>query len=183
MFSDTDLTVMTERVDAASITWDSTSRQWILSHGIHRWFEGEKEKLETFTEQPAGNLNFRPDDLRKKQEKPDEMDYYTLQEFIAGQQRAGQDVARWMIAFYSKISFPFASVIVVLFGVPFSSLKRRGGVGVQLGISMLICFIYLIVMKVSQVFGYNGDINPAPHCMDRNVLRPWSIRGHHPRRK
>jgi lipopolysaccharide export system permease protein len=90
--------------------------------------------------------------------------------FIEDQQRAGQDVARWQVDFYSKVSFPFASVIVVLFGVPFSSIRRRGGVGVQLGISLLICFIYLIFMKVSQVFGYNGDINPLLTAWLANIF-------------
>ena len=83
---------------------------------------------------------------------------------------AVQDVARWQVDYYSKISFPFASVIVVLFGVPFSSIKRRGGVGVQLGISLLICFIYLIIMKVSQVFGYNGDMNPLLTAWLANII-------------
>ena len=159
-FDPDDLTQMIRRIDASSMMWDSTARLWILQGGIERAFENGVEKIRTFDTQPAGRLNFDPEELRKKQEKPDEMDYYTLKEFIEDQQRAGQDVAHWQVDFYSKISFPFASVIVVLFGVPFSSIKRRGGTGVQLGISLLICFLYLIFMKVSQVFGYNGDINP-----------------------
>lgn len=169
-YDDTNLTAIAERVDAISITWDSTSRQWISRNGIRRTFEDGKERLERFTVQPVGRLTFKPDELRKKQEKPDEMDFYTLEEFIRNQQGAGQDVARWQVAFYSKISFPFASVIVVLFGVPFSSVKRRGGPGVQLGISLLICFVYLIVMKVSQVFGYNGDIHPLLTAWMANIF-------------
>jgi lipopolysaccharide export system permease protein len=43
-------------------------------------------------------------------------------------------------------------------------------VGVQLGISLLICFVYLIFMKVSQVFGYNGDINPLLTAWSANLL-------------
>ena len=98
------------------------------------------------------------------------MDYYTLRDFIESQKRAGQDIARWEVNFHSKISFPFATVIVVLFGVPFSSIRRRGGVGVQLGISLLVSFVYLIVMKISQVFGYNGDINPLLTAWSANLL-------------
>jgi lipopolysaccharide export system permease protein len=169
-FGEPNLTTIVVRVDAVSISWDSTSRQWILNSGIRRWFEDGKERLESFKTQPAGRLNFMPDDLRKKQEKPDEMESYALAEFIQNQQRAGQDVARWLVAFYSKISFPFASVIVILFGVPFSSIKRRGGAGIQLGISLLICFIYLIVMKVSQVFGYNGDVDPLLTAWAANIM-------------
>jgi lipopolysaccharide export system permease protein len=169
-FSDTDRTVLVGRVDAMSMVWDTTARAWVLKQGTRRWFRDGRERIEEFLTTPAGRLHFNPDDLRKKQEKPDEMDYYTMKYFIEGQQRAGQDVARWQVDFYSKVSFPFASLIVVLFGVPFSSIRRRGGVGVQLGISLLICFIYLIFMKVSQVFGYNGDINPLLTAWLANIF-------------
>jgi lipopolysaccharide export system permease protein len=169
-FSDTNRTVLVGRVDAISMVWDTTARSWVLMQGTRRWFGQGKERLEEFSTSPAGRLHFDPDDLRKKQEKPDEMDYYTMKYFIESQQRAGQDVAHWQVDFYSKVSFPFASVIVVLFGVPFSSIRRRGGVGVQLGTSLLICFIYLIFMKVSQVFGYNGDINPLLTAWTANII-------------
>jgi lipopolysaccharide export system permease protein len=169
-FSDIDRTVLVGRVDAISMAWDTTARSWVLIQGTRRSFRDGKEQLEEFSTLPAGRLHFNPDDLRKKQEKPDEMDYYTMKYFIEDQKRAGQDVAKWQVDFYSKISFPFASVIVVLFGVPFSSIRRRGGVGVQLGISLLICFIYLIFMKVSQVFGYNGDINPLLTAWLANIF-------------
>jgi lipopolysaccharide export system permease protein len=168
-FDPRDPTRMVARVDAVTMSWDTTSHSWTLNSGTRRWFDGG-ERMSRFIREPAGDLHFDPDDLRKKQEQPDEMDYYTLKEFIANQQNAGQDVSRWLVDFYSKISFPFASVIVVLFGVPFASQKRRGGVGVQLGISLLICFVYLIFMKVSQVFGYNGDIPPLLTAWAANIL-------------
>ncbi|MCC6396790.1 MAG: LptF/LptG family permease [Bacteroidetes bacterium] len=169
-FSIMDPTTMVERVDAVTMVWDSASHQWMLNNGTRRWFANGRERIDEFAVQPAGTLHFNPEDLRKKQQKPDEMSYYDLKEFIGNQQRAGQDVARWQVDFYSKISFPFASVIVVLFGVPFSSIRRRGGVSVQLGVSLLICFVYLIFMKVSQVFGYNGDVNPLLTAWSANIL-------------
>lgn len=169
-FSVADPTIMIDRMDATSMIWDSTEHRWYLQNGTRRWFAEGKERIESFDRQPAGVLHFAPDDLRKKQEKPDEMEYYDLQQFIKNQQRAGQDVSRWLVDFYSKTSFPFASVIVVLFGIPFASIKRRGGVGVQLGVSLLICFIYLIFMKVGQVFGYNGDISPLWTAWSANII-------------
>lgn len=169
-FDAADLTHMIERTDAASMAWDSAGHRWILSNVTRRMFSDDKETLERFPLLPAGPLHFNPDDLRKKQEKPDEMSYGSLWKFIEDQRRAGQDVSQWMVDYYGKISYPFAAVIVVLFGVPFASVRRRGGTGVQLGISLLICFIYLIVMKVSQVFGYNGDVNPLLTAWAANLL-------------
>jgi lipopolysaccharide export system permease protein len=169
-FDPDDRTALVERVDAVTMSWLDSTRSWLLHNGSRRWFENGSERLERFVMQPAGRLNFEPEDLRKKQEKPDEMDYYTLKEFIQDQERAGQDTSRWRVDFYSKISFPFASVIVVLFGVPFSSVRRRGGVGIQLGISLLVSFTYLIFMKISQVFGYNGDIPPLMTAWTANII-------------
>jgi lipopolysaccharide export system permease protein len=160
MFDALDPTRMVGRIDATRMAWDSTQHHWTLLDGSRRFFSREGERLEAVQTLPMPDLHFDPETLRKKQEKPDEMDYQTLHQFIEDQKRAGQEVSRWEVDFYSKISFPFASLIVVLFGVPFASVKRRGGMGMQLGISLLVCFLYLILMKVSQVFGYNGDLPP-----------------------
>lgn len=169
-FDVADRTVLVNRVDATTMVWDSTQQHWVLQNGTRRWFDNGRERMETFASQAAGPLHFDPEDLRKKQEKPDEMSYYDLKEFIRNQRRAGQEVSRWLVDYYSKISFPFASVIVVLFGVPFASIRRRGGIGVQLGVSLLICFVYLIFMKVSEVFGYNGDIPPLLTAWSANMI-------------
>jgi lipopolysaccharide export system permease protein len=169
-FDVADHTVLLTRVDAMTMVWDTSQHQWSLQNGTRRWFSGGRERMESFASQSAGILHFDPEDLRKKQEKPDEMSYYDLKAFIQNQQRAGQEVSRWLVDFYSKISYPFATVIVVLFGVPFASIRRRGGIGVQLGVSLLICFVYLIFMKVSDVFGYNGDIPPLLTAWSANIL-------------
>ena len=98
------------------------------------------------------------------------MDYNDLKQFIMNQQRGGQEVARWLVDFYGKIAFPFASVIVVIFGIPFSSVKRRSGLGVEFGIALAVCFIYMIFLKVSQAFGYNGDLDPLLTAWLANII-------------
>ena len=135
-----------------------------------RAFNQRKEKMITADRLTIDTLHFLPADIVKKEENPDEMDYFELQRFIERQQRTATDVARLQVDFYSKVSFPFASFIVVLFGVPFSFGKRRGGLAVQFGISVAICFIYLIFMKTSQVFGYNGDLQPLLTAWLANLI-------------
>ena len=166
--SDTNLTALHRRYDARQMEWgrtatsvgDSLREGWILRTGTIREFEGESQRLSTFERLPLGTLSITPVDIEKKQRKPDEMNYPELRQFIQHQQRAGQDVSRWMVDLHSKIAFPFASVIVVLFGVPFASIKRRGGVAIDFGVCVAVTFTYLGFMKTSQVFGYNGDLSP-----------------------
>ena len=158
------------RYDAAEMRWDPQSNTWTLLNGTERSFRAEREEMRQFTSVHIGTLNFSPEDIRKKQQKPEEMDYHELQQFIESQKRAGHDVARWLIEHYQKIAFPMASVIVVLFGVPISSIKRRSGLGVQFAIGLLVCFLYIVFLKTSQAFGYNGDLDPLLTAWLANII-------------
>jgi lipopolysaccharide export system permease protein len=169
-FDPADPSVMTARYDAFEMRWDDSARAWTLLGGTVRTFAGGRETQSAFREKRLAAVNFSPDDIRKKQQKPDEMDYNDLGAFIDHQQRAGQDVARWLVDYYGKIAFPFANFIVVIFGIPFAAVKRRSGVGVEFGIALAICFLYMIFLKVSQAFGYNGDMDPLLTAWLANLI-------------
>lgn len=176
--ADTNLTVLHRRYDARQMEWgrllnsakDTLAEGWVLIKGAMREFNGESQQLTTFERLPLGRLSITPTDIEEKQRKPDEMDYVELREFIGNQARAGQDISRWMVDFHNKIAFPFASVIVVLFGVPFASIRRRGGLAIDFGVCVAVTFIYLGFMKTSQVFGYNGDLNPLLTAWLANII-------------
>jgi len=177
-FADSDMTVMVRRYDAPRMKWFGPASTpsgvsipgWTLLDGAMRDFNGSTQHLSFFDTLPMGKLSLTPSDIEKKQRKPDEMDYGELKEFIKNQEQAGQDVSRWLVDFHSKISFPFASVIMVLFGVPFASARPRSGVALGFGICTAVTFIYLAFMKVSQVIGYNGDVNPLLTAWIANLI-------------
>ena len=174
-FADSNLTVMTRRYDAQQMQWaslgsDSVEVGWILLNGSERTFDVGGQRMLNFAHLPVGRLTLTPADIEEKQRKPDEMDYQELRAFINAQELAGQDVSRWLVDYHSKVAFPFASLVVVLFGVPFSSNKRRSGMAIEFGISVAVTFIYLGFMKTSQVFGYNGDLNPLLTAWLANII-------------
>jgi len=177
-FADTNLTVLTRRFDADQMLWttitDSASGKssdgWVLVSGTERAIEGERDTVSYFDRLPIGRLSITPDEIAKKQRKPDEMNYPELNEFIENQRRAGQDVARWMVEYNAKVAFPFASVVVTLFGVTFGSVRRRSGVAVEFGICVAMTFLYMGFMKTSQVFGYNGDLHPLLTAWLANLI-------------
>lgn len=169
-FDPDDITKLVARFDAQQMQWDTTTQSWTLMNCIVRRFGQSSEHLQTFATLNIGPLNFSPEDIRKKQEKPEEMDYTDLKNFVENQQRAGHDVSRWLVDLYGKISFPFASVIVVMFGIPFSSIKRRSGPGVEVGIAIAVCFLYMALLQIGQAFGYNGDLHPILTAWLANIV-------------
>ncbi len=159
------LTQLLKRVDAEEMKWDGG--KWVMYNAAERDFTDSVEVLTNYAEIPVGEitglnkLNLVPHQITRRQLKPDEMNYGELEEFIVSLKKGGQDTDRQMVDFYSKISFSFASLIIVIFGISISTgTKRRRGLALQFGISILVSFIYLGFIKISQSFGYNGDLDP-----------------------
>lgn len=161
-----DMTILRHRYDALSMQWlqpqgaSVEKGSWVLLSGSTRSFIDTMQTLTRFDSLKIGKLTLTPADIEKKQRTPDEMNYTELKEFIENQKLAGQDVARWLVEYHFKLAFPFASIIMILFAVPFASSRPRTGAALGMGIALAVAFLYLIFMKASQVFGYNGDLNP-----------------------
>lgn len=169
-FSDSSLISIVQRWDGLQFSWDSVSSTWSMGIGRQRIMSASGEKVIPFGTYIFRDLTFTPKDIVKKVERPEEMNYTELGEFIERQLSSGNDTARWMVDYHNKVAFPFASVIVVLFGIPFSFGKRKGGIAVQVGISAAVVFIYMVFMKISNVFGYNGDLNPLLTAWLANII-------------
>ncbi len=169
-FDPEDVTEMVSRIEAARMSFDTTSSSWILTKGIQRRFIGKGEIAERFDTLKIDYLNFEPEDVVKKQMKPEEMTLTELRHFANEQLEAGNDPTRILIEYHSRIAFAFASFVVVLFGLPLSANKRRGGLALQFGINILITFVYLVFMQISQAFGKNGVLNPILTAWLANIF-------------
>jgi lipopolysaccharide export system permease protein len=176
-FNKDDLTRMVSRIDAQNMVYDSTAKIWTAQNGVKRIFSpvsfasvGGNQKDEYFTRLRLNYLNFSPNDLFFKQQKPEEMNLGELKTLIRSQEKAGNDPTAVLIEYHTRFSFPAASLIVVLFGLPISANKRKGGLAVQVGINILVTFIYLVFMKVSQAFGKNGAMDPILTAWFANII-------------
>ena len=169
-FDKNDLTKMISRIDAANMTYDTVSKVWNASNGIERTFENTGQTAKYFTTLKITNLNFTPAELLTKQIKPEEMNLTELNNFIETQKRSGNDPTGTLIEYYSRFSFPMASLVVVLFGLPISANKRRGGLAVQVGVNILVTFIYLVFMQISLAFGKNGALSPMLTAWASNLI-------------
>jgi lipopolysaccharide export system permease protein len=177
VFAKDTLTEITSKVDIVSMKWDYDKKDWHINTAYIREFAGpDKESLQIkndvnlSTLKGLDNINLSPDILEKKQLKPEELVLSEFKEFIDNLEASGQDVSRQKVDYYSIISFPFANIITIIFGVSVSSNRRKGGAALHFGISLIVSFIYLGFVKISQVFGYNGDLNPVFTAWLANIV-------------
>lgn len=159
-YDPTDITKMVGRIDGMKMKYDTTNQTWNLSEGTKRTFLDTAQHIEKFDKMIITDLHFKPEDVIKKQIKPEEMTLTELEELAEDKLNTGNNPRRPLIEYHSIIAFSFASVITVLFGLPLSSNKRKGGLALQFGINLIITFAYLVFMSISQAFGKNGVMSP-----------------------
>jgi lipopolysaccharide export system permease protein len=150
--------VMVERIDAEKMFWRDSS--WALNDARIRHFKDGLEILNHINDTTIVDSRIRPKNLIDVQKKPEEMSFAELTVFINELRAIGASPRKWVVDRHLKVALPFANFIVILIGAPFASRKRRGGIGLSFGLSLLISFSFFILIRVGQVLGHQGTLEP-----------------------
>jgi lipopolysaccharide export system permease protein len=161
------------RIDARQMLWDSVKRSWKLIDAVERDFTNDSSKEVFFPLSDSASLikfSFTPTELRERQLKMEELTNTQFARRIELARQAGEDTAHDEVDYYSKYAMSFTALIVVLFGVPFASQKKRGGLAIEFAVAIGIAFAFLSFTKVSQTFGYTGAIDPVLTAWLANII-------------
>lgn len=159
------------RIDARAMVWDSAVSTWKLLDATERLFVGDTERLVKLPPERSNlRFTFSPEELRERTLSHSELTNPELWRRIDLAKRSGQQTARDEVDYHAKYAMAFTSLIVVLFGVPFASRKKRGGLGLEFSVAIFISFLFLTFTKVSQTFGYSGAIDPVLTAWLANLL-------------
>ncbi len=150
---------MLERIESQGIFWDTLQKKWFMTNVIIRDYRN-RQIIFTKRDTMQLKMSITHNQLITLKKKTEEMNYIELRDYIQLLKNGGKDVRKQMVEYHGNYAYPFASIVVVLFGVPFASIKRRGGMAVQIGAALLVSFIYILSTKFSQTIGYSGGWNP-----------------------
>lgn len=150
---------ITRRFDAPSFRWDSLGNKWMLYNVTQHVFHGDTI-LTTALDSVSAPLQTTPEEIIQLQRTTEELTFDELREYIELSQRGGKDVRKELVDYFGQYAFPFANFIVVLFGVPFSSSKRKSGLAVEIGAAIFISFLYLAFTKIGQTIGIAANMDP-----------------------
>ncbi len=105
-------------------------------------------------------FNFTPKDLIYKSALSQEMPSGELLDFIELSKKRGvKNLNAYLVEFHKRTSLPVASYILTIIAVALAFRKRRGGTGINLAIGIGMMFIYVFLMKVSEVLGAVAGVN------------------------
>ncbi len=157
-----------KRFEAEKLVWDTANSNWLLVNGLIREFDGGLLKFHKF-DTISAEITFTHEQIVSIRQSPDEMTFDELESYINLLEMGGRDVRRQRIDYYGGYAFPFANVIVIIFAVPFASLRRKSGIAIQIGAAMVVSFFYLLFTKLGQSIGYAYDFSPMLSAWLANI--------------
>lgn len=157
------------RVEAKNFIWDTSNSKWILKNCIIREISNANFNLVQLNSLPFP-LRITHSQLLKLQRKIEGMTFDEIKEYLDILHRGGKNVRKEMIKYYAGYAFPFSSLIVVLFAVPFASVKQRSGMAIQIASAMGFSFLYLFFTEVGQILVYTTTLHPAFGGWLANIL-------------
>ena len=93
-----------------------------------------------------------------------------LQYISKQQERGSQNVVQYEVEFHKRIAMSFASFILTIIGASLSSRKRKGGMGMYLGIGLALSFAYILLQTISSTFAINAGLPAMLAAWIPNIL-------------
>ena len=94
-----------------------------------------------------------------------------LSDYIHKQKvRGSGNVVLYEVEYHKRIASSFASFILTIIGVSLSSRKRKGGMGLYLGIGLALSFGYIMLQTISSTFAVNAGAPPALAAWVPNII-------------
>ena len=86
---------------------------------------------------------------------------FELNEFIKNEQRKGSpNISRYLVVKYKRWALPISAFILTIIAVAVSSMKRRGGMGVNLALGVSLAFIYIFLDRIFGTMAQQAGLSP-----------------------
>ncbi|HNX37298.1 MAG TPA: LPS export ABC transporter permease LptG [Candidatus Cloacimonadota bacterium] len=155
-----------QHMTASSAVWQKD--HWVLQDVELRKYQDGKQvswKMMPATEEKF--LDVQPKDFIRITKKTLSLNFWELKDYIRRLQKLGEKTNREVVDLHMKLAFPLTNLIIIFFFIPIATTNVRSkGRGWVFMLGLLVCFSFLIVVRIIQSLGYNGVIPP--------VIAAWS---------
>ena len=158
---------------AQEIQYDTISDSkyhWKASQWRIRELRGLREKITNGAKLDT-LIMMEPTDLVFSKGQQETFTSPQLREYINKQiDRGSSNVVQYEVEYHKRIASSFASFILTTIGVSLSSRKRKGGMGLYLGIGLALSFGYIMLQTVSSTFAINANTPPMLAAWLPNII-------------
>ena len=164
---------LVSHMTASEIQYDTISDSkyhWKASNWTIRQLKGLREHI-TQGATVDTLIQMEPTDLVYSKGQQETFTSSELQDYISKQiDRGSGNVVQYQVEYHKRIAMSFASFILTTIGLSLSSRKRKGGMGLYLGIGLALSFGYILLQTISSTFAINADTPPILAAWIPNIV-------------
>ena len=164
---------LVSHMTATEIQYDTISESknhWTAYNWRIRQLKGLREDI-THGMKKDTMIMMEPTDLVYSKGQQETFTSPQLLEYISKQQTRGSgNVVQYEVEYHKRIASAFASFILTTIGLSLSSRKRKGGMGMYLGIGLVLSFGYIMLQTVSATFAIQAGVPAILAAWIPNIL-------------
>ena len=164
---------LVSHLSASEIQYDTISDSkfhWHITNWKERRLRGLREQI-TEGARKDTVIMMEPTDLVYSKGQQETFTSPELRDYISKQQSRGSgNVVQYEVEYHKRIATSFASFILTIIGASLSSRKRKGGMGLYLGLGLVLSFTYIMLQTVSSTFAINTGFPPVVAAWLPNIV-------------
>lgn len=158
------------KISATSIRYREKDTSYRLINYVKRTIKEDKDIIENARRKDT-LFSFDLEDLTPVEYIAETLPYGELNRFIEKEEKRGSSyISRYKLVQYRKWSLPVSVFILTIIAVAVSSIKRRGGMGVNLAFGICIAMVFVFFDKIFGVLASQSDFPPLVAVWFPNVL-------------
>lgn len=158
-----------QRIEAEQGTL--SDRGWLLKKVVVREISGGNVAKTISRDELPVSLSLGMADLKVLEKDADNMGIFELRRYCEKLRKGGYDATRYLAQLHSRMSLPFASLVMAFLGIPFALRGgRTSGIAVGIGASLGIGFAYFIINAIVLSFGQAGYLPPMVAAWAANFI-------------
>ncbi|WNH12859.1 LptF/LptG family permease [Thalassobellus suaedae] len=158
------------KISASNIKYVEADTTYRLTNYVKRDILEREDELEIIKTKDT-LFTFQVDDLIPEVYAAETKMYGELKRFIEKEKMSGSsNVGRFQLVLYRKWSLPASVFILTIIAVAVSSMKRRGGMGVNLAVGICIAMVFVFFDKIFGVMAEQSDFSPLVAVWFPNVI-------------
>lgn len=151
---------MIYKIMASRIKYNEKDTSYTLSNYTKRYIGTHDDRIETRSKIDTV-FSFEMEDLTPVEYIAETLNFTELNDFIRREKARGSSyINRYEVVRYKRFSLPISAYILTIIAVAVSSVKRRGGMGVNLAIGISIGMIFIFFDKIFGTMAEQSDFSP-----------------------
>ncbi|MCH9659857.1 MAG: LptF/LptG family permease [Bacteroidetes bacterium] len=151
---------MTFKIMANRINYNEKDSTYTLLNYSKRWIGKAADSLEILAKKDTV-FSFEIEDLTPVEYIAETLNFNELNSFIDREKAKGSNyINRYEVVRYKRWSLPVSAYILTIIAVAVSSIKRRGGMGVNLAIGIAIGMVFIFFDKIFGTMAEKSSFSP-----------------------